>query len=104
MTTTNEVSVPDDSSAPPAWRRWLLYVTAALMPFSIDLQRVLGQMKQPRQFSPLDILLVVLGALMLIDLVTQRKWARFKFPNPAAIVWALVAIASFFWLLGKDES
>jgi len=87
-------------SVPPVWRRWLMYVTAALMPISINYERILGPQKRPHYFSPFDFLLGVLALLMIIDLVQGKAWARLKFPSLSTVIWSVVAIASYAWLQG----
>ncbi len=90
-------------SAPPAWRRWLAYVTVASMPLSINYERISGPRKRPLYLSPLDFLLPILALLMVLDLVQRKPWARFKVPHPATIFWAGLAVISFVWIIGGDE-
>ncbi|MCY3021664.1 MAG: hypothetical protein NTW87_21840 [Planctomycetota bacterium] len=99
---------PDDSSPVPAWRRYLAYATVALMPMSVDVQRLLKvvdvprllKVKGPVYFSPLDFLLPILFLLMLADLVAKRPWARFRSPPVAVVLWAGLAVLSCVWSEG----
>ena len=99
--TTSTFSI--EPSAPPSWRAWLAYVTMALMPLSINAERIVGPMKSPMYVSPLDFLLPVLAILMLIDLLQRKPWAQFKFPQAATILWSVLAIASVLWIDGTEE-
>jgi hypothetical protein len=100
MTTLASESGPE---SPPAWRRWLTYVTIALMPLSINLERLSGPRKKPFSLSPFDVLLPLLALLMVSDILVRRPWPRFRAPHVAAILWALVAVASVAWLDNMAE-
>ncbi len=91
-------------SAPPAWRRWLAYITLALMPLSVNYERLVGVRKSPTYLSPLDFLLPILALLMALDLFQRRPWARFKLPQPATILWGALAVLSYLWLKGGAET
>ena len=103
MTNTSSTLNESNSSVPPAWRAWLTYITVALMPLSINFERIGGERKSPLYLSPLDFLLPVLALLMIVDLVQRQPWARFKFPQPATMLWAGLSIVSFVWIIGGDE-
>ena len=103
MTNPSSDPAPSSSpafSAPPLWRRWLAYATVALMPLSINYERVAGLRKRPLNLSPLDFLLPILAVFMATDLLQRRPWARVKIPPLPAILWAAVAVLSYFWLQG----
>ena len=90
MTNLSSTPLPPNeinSSVPPAWRAWLTYITVALMPLSINYERIGGERKSPLYLSPLDFLLPVLAILMILDLAQRQPWARFKFPQPAKRPW-----------------
>src|SRR5437870_5230473 len=89
---------------PPEWRRWLVYAAVALMPLSINYERIAGLRKRPLNLSPFDFFLPVLALLMVLDLFQRRPWARFKIPPLAAILWTAVAALSLFWLKGGAAS
>src|SRR5437868_4575059 len=91
----------ESSAARPDWRRKLAFVTAALMPLSINLETYFKKsytFKAPLNLSPLDGLLPLLLILLLVDLATNSQRVRFKIPSPAAIFWAGVALFSMSWI------
>jgi hypothetical protein len=83
-------------SSLPVWRRYLAYLSVALMPLSIDIQKV-GD-KEPSYRSPLDFLLPILALLLLLDIVQRRAWVRFKIPPISSLVWAGLAALSYLWI------
>ncbi|MEI6233964.1 MAG: hypothetical protein WCT04_12985 [Planctomycetota bacterium] len=103
MTNTTSSTSEPVSSIPPAWRVWLSYVTVALMPLSINYERIFGPRKRPLYLSPLDFLLPILALFMVLDLIQRKPWARFKFPQVATILWSALAIFSYAWMKGGDE-
>ncbi len=92
-----------ESSSPPAWRPWLAYITVALMPLSINWERISGPRKRPLYLSPLDFLLPLLALLMVIDLIQRKPWARFKRPQLSTLLWAGMAIVSYGWIIAGEE-
>jgi hypothetical protein len=86
----------DSAIVPPAWRRYLAYVTIALMPISLNVEKLVGA-RARTYFSPLDVLLPVLALLLIWDLLQRKPWARFAVPPLPGILWALLAVASWTW-------
>lgn len=84
---------------PPAWRRFLAYLTVALMPLSANVEKIVGS-KSRFFLSPLDFLLPVLALLMVLDLVKKRAWARFSVPPLPVILWVSVCWLSVLWMDG----
>lgn len=82
----------------PTWRRYLTYLTVALMPLSINVGKFYSPPLKPQYRSPFDVLLPVLFLLMLADLFQRRPWARFKWPPLPGILWAALAILSCLWI------
>ncbi|MFH0939637.1 MAG: hypothetical protein V1899_10215 [Planctomycetota bacterium] len=81
----------------PAWRRYLAYVTVALMPISINIEKLAGAGART-YFSPLDALLPILALLLIYDLITRKPWARFRWPPISGVLWVAVALLSCLWL------
>src|ERR1043165_4583736 len=104
MNNSSNPSAVTADAVPPAWRRWLAYVAVALMPISINIERIRGELKRPDYYGPFDVLLPVLALFMLFDLFQRASWARLKFPAPATIIWAILGLVSYFWLLGGKEA
>jgi hypothetical protein len=86
-------------SAPPAWRRHLLYATVAVMPLSVNVQALLHK-KSKLYASPFDVLLPVLAILLAADLVRSKPWARFRIPPVPSLIWAGLALVSCLWVDG----
>jgi hypothetical protein len=97
------VIMPTDNSLPafPLWRRALAYFTVAVMPVSINVEKLLHY-KDKRYLSPLDFLLPLLLLVTLYDGWTQRKRASdqrtFGFPPISGLIWAGLAIVSCLWI------
>lgn len=100
MTTSTEIPAASGFSAPPQWRRWLAYLTVALMPASVNMERFVGPLKAPNYRSPFDYMFWLLFLLMAADLVLRKPWARFKLPPASTIIWSAVAVLSYLWLQG----
>jgi len=106
---TNETAAPATVSAtvdpnpvlqePPAWRRYLAYLTVALMPLSANVEKIVGS-KSRFFLSPLDFLLPILALLLLVDLLKKRPWVRFTVPPLPVILWVGVCWASVLWMDG----
>jgi len=84
---------------PPAWRRYLSYLTVALMPLSANVEKLVGS-KSRFFLSPLDFLLPVLALLMLGDLLKRKPWLRFSVPPLPVVLWVAVCWASVLWMDG----
>ena len=87
----------------PPWRRWIAYITVALMPLSWNVEKLVGVTK-PTYRSPLDYLLPVLVLLLLVDLLWRKQWASFKVPPAASLLWAGLAILSALWPQGASAT
>jgi hypothetical protein len=90
---------PIDSieTAPPQWRRYLVYATVALMPLRINVQPFF-KMKDKLYVSPLDLLLPALALFMLYDLYRRKPWAQYRLPPIPGLAWALLALLSCLWI------
>jgi hypothetical protein len=86
----------------PAWRRALAYVTVAVMPLSLNVEKLL-QFKDKHYLSPLDFLLPVLLLLLLYDLWKDRMrfpLVAFRSPPLPSVLWAGLVILSCTWVEG----
>lgn len=86
----------DPEALPPARRRYLAYATVALMPLSWKYSPA----KDSPYLSPLDFLLPILAALLIVDLLMRRSWARFRRPPVPGLLWAGLAALSLLWFEG----
>src|ERR1700753_4128646 len=84
---------------PSTLRRYLIYLTVALMPLSANVEKLVGSKK--RIFlSPLDFLLPILAIFLLLDLLKRKPWARFTVPPLPIILWVGMSWISVVWADG----
>lgn len=93
--------LPEIAAPFPLWRRALAYVTVAVMPVAINVEKILHY-KDKRYLSPLDFLLPLLLLVTLYDGWSQRKrppeQRTFGFPPIPGLLWAGLALLSCLWI------
>jgi len=86
---------------PPKWHRALLYAAVALMPISMNAEKLVGS-KSRFYLSPFEPFLVLLVVAAIVDLVARReRFAALKqhfWPALPVLLWAAWSAASFLWI------
>ena len=93
----------------PAWRRYLAYVTVAVMPIATNVEKIF-HFKDKRFLSPLDFLIWPLLVVVVIEFRNSLRQPpaqrNFAWPPLAGLLWAGLALLSCAWIahFGEGET